>query len=310
MTDETKYPEDQSPDENGSDVGEGAESVGDASVVEPESPPEGISSEASSSTESSASAADGDAASTSATGEMATGEIEHPAGGGETGQPEVEPEKPSKSPKKKARAEGEANGASPASKTSGAAAGDGSEEGDQPQFDWYILKVASNREESVRDALMRRVKIEGLEEYFDEVIVPTETVSEYKGGKRRTKKQKLWPGYLVAHMVINDETWFVVRETPGIGDFTGAAGKPTPMQAQEVERVLSLIRPPAEKPDKARPVIAFAVGDRVKINEGTFQNFEGQVEGVDEANGHVTVMINIFGRSTPVELAYWQVEAV
>lgn len=183
-------------------------------------------------------------------------------------------------------------------------------EGEEEKFDWYILKVASNREESVRDALLRRAKIEGLEHYFDEVIVPTETISEYKNGKRRTKKQKLWPGYLVAHMVINDDTWFVVRETPGIGDFTGAAGRPTPMQEHEVERVLALIRPPAEKPDKARPVISFKAGDRVKINEGTFQNFEGHVEGVDEANGLVTVMINIFGRSTPVELPYWQVEAV
>ncbi len=181
---------------------------------------------------------------------------------------------------------------------------------EQPHFDWYILKVASNREESVRDALLRRVKIEGLEEYVDEVIVPTETISEYKNGKRRTKKQKIWPGYLVAHMVITDDTWFVVRETPGIGDFTGAAGKPTPMQPHEVERVLALVRPPAEKPDKARPVISFKAGDRVKINEGTFQNFEGHVEAVDEANGLVTVMINIFGRSTPVELPYWQVEAV
>ena len=177
-----------------------------------------------------------------------------------------------------------------------------------PQMKWYILKVQSNREESIRESLQRRVKVAGLERYFGEIIVPTEMVSEFKGGKKRVVRRKLYPGYLVAHMEINDETWFLVRETPGIGDFTGSAGKPTPMQPHEVSKIVAKQE---EKTDEAPKLkINFNVGDRVKINDGTFDNFEGEVDSIEEASGRVTVMINIFGRSTPVELEYWQIEAI
>jgi len=177
-----------------------------------------------------------------------------------------------------------------------------------PKLDWYILKVQSNREESIRESLQRRVKVAGLEKYFAEVIVPTEMVSEFKGGKKRIVKRKLYPGYLVAHMEINEETWFLVRETPGIGDFTGSAGKPTPMLPHEVNKIVAKQE---EKTDEAPKLkINFNVSDRVKINEGTFENFEGEVDSIDEASGRVTVMINIFGRSTPVELEYWQIESI
>jgi transcriptional antiterminator NusG len=176
------------------------------------------------------------------------------------------------------------------------------------KMDWYILKVQSNREESIRESLQRRVKVAGLERYFGEIIVPTEMVSEFKGGKKRVVKRKLYPGYLVAHMEINDETWFLVRETPGIGDFTGSAGKPTPMQPHEVAKIVAKQEEKAAEAPKLK--INFNVGDRVKINEGTFENFEGEVDSIDEASGRVTVMINIFGRSTPVELEYWQIEAI
>lgn len=177
-----------------------------------------------------------------------------------------------------------------------------------PKMNWYILKVQSNREESIRESLQRRVKVAGLERYFGEVIVPTEMVSEFKGGKKRVIKRKLYPGYLVAHMEINEDTWFLVRETPGIGDFTGSAGKPTPMLPHEVAKIVAKQE---EKTDEAPKLkINFNVGDRVKINEGTFENFEGEVDSIEEASGRVTVMINIFGRSTPVELEYWQIEAL
>jgi len=179
---------------------------------------------------------------------------------------------------------------------------------DEPKLDWYILKVQSNREDSIRESLQRRVKVAGLDRYFAEIIVPTEMVSEFKGGKKRVVKRKLYPGYLVAHMEINDETWFLVRETPGIGDFTGSAGKPTPMLSHEVSKIVAKQE---EKTDEAPKLkINFNVGDRVKINEGTFENFEGEVDSIDEASGRVTVMINIFGRSTPVELEYWQIESI
>jgi transcriptional antiterminator NusG len=177
---------------------------------------------------------------------------------------------------------------------------------EQKPKDWYILKVQSNREDSIAAALQRRVKVAGLEEHFDEIIVPVEMVTEFKGGKRKVVKRKLYPGYIVVHMAINDETWFLVRETPGIGDFTGSAGRPTPMLPQEVARIV----PKDEDVETEEPKLQIGVGlgDRVKINEGTFENFEGEVDNIDKTNGRVTVMINIFGRSTPVELEYWQIE--
>ncbi len=176
------------------------------------------------------------------------------------------------------------------------------------KMDWYILKIQSNREESIREGLTRRVAIAGLEFYFGDIIVPTEKVTEFKGGKKRVMKRKLYPGYLVVHMEINDDTWFLVRETPGIGDFTGAAGHPTAMLPHEVARIVAKQE---EKHDEAPKLkIAFNAGDQIKITEGTFENFEGEVHTIDETNGRVTVMINIFGRSTPVELEYWQIESV
>ncbi len=176
------------------------------------------------------------------------------------------------------------------------------------QMQWYILKVQSNREDSISEGLQRRVAIAGLDQYFGSVIVPIEKVTEVKGGKKRIVKRKLYPGYLVVQMEINEDTWFLVRETPGIGDFTGAAGKPTPMMPHEVARILSTQE---EKTDQAPKLkIAFKLGDRVKINEGTFENIEGEVDTIDETSGRVTVMINIFGRSTPVELEYWQIETL
>jgi transcription termination/antitermination protein NusG len=173
---------------------------------------------------------------------------------------------------------------------------------------WYILKVQSNREDSIRDALERRIKIAGLQGFFGEIIVPTETVSEFKAGKKRVVKRKLYPGYIVVNMEINEESWFLVRETPGIGDFTGSGGKPSPMLPHEVSRIVTKAE---EKTDEAPKLkISCKPGDRVKINEGTFENFEGDVDHIDEQNGRVTVMINIFGRSTPVELEYWQIETL
>lgn len=176
------------------------------------------------------------------------------------------------------------------------------------RMDWYILKVQSNREESIREGLLRRVKVAGLEDSFGDIIVPTEQVTEFKNGKKRTVKRKLYPGYIVVNMAITEETWFLVRETPGIGDFTGAAGKPSPMLPHEVEKIV--VKEKAVEADAPTLSIPFKPGDRVKINEGTFENFEGEVHSVDLANGRVTVMINIFGRSTPVELESWQIESV
>jgi transcriptional antiterminator NusG len=176
------------------------------------------------------------------------------------------------------------------------------------RMDWYILKVQSNRERSIAEALERKMRIEGLDKYFDQVIVPTEKVTEFKGGKKKVVERKLYPGYIVVHMHINDDTWFAVRETSGVGDFTGAGGKPTPMLASEVAKIIQTEE--EETSEAPKLDIRFHPGDKVKVKEGNFESFEGDVNTIDEASGRVTVMINIFGRSTPVELEYWQIEAV
>jgi len=173
---------------------------------------------------------------------------------------------------------------------------------------WYILKVQSNREDSIRETLLRRISLQGMDKWFGEVIVPKEQVTEFKSGKKRVVSRKLYPGYILVNMILNEETWYLVRETGGIGDFTGSAGRPSPMLPQDVAKLLNKAE---EKTDESpRLKIAFKKGDRVKINEGTFENFEGEVEQIDEANGRVTVMLSIFGRSTPVDIEYWQIETV
>jgi len=182
---------------------------------------------------------------------------------------------------------------------------------DEPSLadmDWYILKVQSNREDSIRDTLLRRISMQGMDRWFGEVVVPKEQVTEFKSGKKRVVWRKLYPGYILVNMVLNDETWFLVRETGGIGDFTGSGGKPSPMLPQDVAKLLHKVEEKAEETPKLK--INFKKGDRVKINEGTFENFEGEVEQIDEANGRVTVMLSIFGRSTPVDIEYWQIETV
>ena len=173
---------------------------------------------------------------------------------------------------------------------------------------WYILKVQSNREDSIREALLRRISMQGMDKWFGEVIVPKEQVTEFKSGKKRVVSRKLYPGYILVNMILNDETWYLVRETGGIGDFTGSAGRPSPMLPQDVAKLLNKTEEQADESPRLK--IAFKKGDRVKINEGPFENFEGEVEQIDEANGRVTVMLSIFGRSTPVDIEYWQIETV
>ena len=187
------------------------------------------------------------------------------------------------------------------------------DEDEAVEMKWYILKVQVNRENSICDALKRRVKVAGVERYFGEVLVPTEDVREFnKAGKQRITKRKLYPGYIVVNMEINDDSWFLVRETSGIGDFTGAAGKPAPLTPEEVSRIIATTKPEVEEDgeDNIKTAIPFKVGDRVRVKEGYFQNHEGEVSAVDERNGRITVMINIFGRPNPVELDHWHVENV
>lgn len=178
------------------------------------------------------------------------------------------------------------------------------------EMKWYVLKVQSNRERTIRDSLLRRIRRDGLESYFGDIVIPTEKVVETKAGKKKVTERKLYPGYIMIHMVLNDETWYLVRDTGGVGDFTGAAGKPLPMRQEEIDSLLKLQKEPDRDDRVAKVKIDFVRGDTVKIKEGTFESFEGSVEAVDEASGKISVLIEIFGRSTPVELEYWQVERV
>ena len=183
--------------------------------------------------------------------------------------------------------------------------------GGDVEMDWYILKVAFNREDTIADALRKKIAMEGMEEFFGDIVVPSEDIATFtRDGKKRISKRKLLPGYIMARMAINDDTWFLVRETGGISDFTGSAGKPMPMDPADVDRFIN--RPDAEDEEEApiKTAIPFKVGDRVRVKEGNFENQEGDVDAVDEANGRITVIINIFGRSVPMELYHYQVEPV
>ena len=183
------------------------------------------------------------------------------------------------------------------------------DEDDEPPPDlvWYVLKVQSNREDTIRDALERRVKIQGLQRFFGRIVVPTEKIIEIRNNKKRTVERRTYPGYIMVEMELNEKTWFTVRETPGVGDFVGAHGTPSKMSEDEVKKMLGQ---ETDKPEDRPATIKILVerGDRVKIKEGPFENFEGTVEEVIEARGLVKVMLIIFNRPTPVDLEYWQVE--
>ena len=173
---------------------------------------------------------------------------------------------------------------------------------------WYVVKVQSGREESIKEAVERRVKIEGLEEFFGQIIIPVEKVTEMRNGKRVVKERKLYPGYLMCEVEYNDRILYLFRETSGVGDFVGGSVNraPPPMPPREVERMLGRQGEavPGIQPGKPK----FDRGDRVKVKDGTFAGMEGEVKDLLEAKGLVRVELTIFGRPVPVELEYWQVE--
>ena len=180
---------------------------------------------------------------------------------------------------------------------------------EKPVLVWYVLKVQSSREDTIRDALERRVKIQGLQRFFGRIVVPTEKITEIRNNKKRIVERKTYPGSIMVEMELNEKTWFTVRETPGVGDFVGAHGTPTKMTEAEVSKMLNLEE---KSKDEKTPQVRIDVerGDRVKIKDGPFENFEGSVEEVIEARGLVKVMLIIFNRPTPVDLEYWQVERI
>ncbi len=176
---------------------------------------------------------------------------------------------------------------------------------------FFVLRVASNKEDQVQQKLSRKVKIEGLEEHVGRILVPTERVRSMKGGVRRESDRKLYPGYVFIELQLDkdgripDKVWFVIKETQGVGDFIGSNGKPTPMTPKDQSKMLE----EAEKIDEPSSLkTEYKKGDKIKVNNGAFQNFEGEVDEIIPDKGMVRIITTIFGRPTPLELEYWQIE--
>ena len=176
---------------------------------------------------------------------------------------------------------------------------------------WYALHVLSGQEKKVKESLERRAKTEEMGDLIREVVIPTERVSEVKRGKKIESERKLHPGYVYVNMFLRDDekklverTWYFVRETNGVIGFADG-DNPQPIRADEVATMLGQMR---EREEKVLPKVAFTIGDKVKVGDGPFQNQEGLIEGVDMERGKLKVSVNMFGRSTSLELEYWQVD--
>jgi transcriptional antiterminator NusG len=174
-----------------------------------------------------------------------------------------------------------------------------------PGMDWYIIHTYSGFENKVRESLRSRAEAFGYGDRVGEILIPTEDVVEMRGGKRVTSKRLLYPGYVLVQLKMDDELWHVVKNTPRVTGFVGSAQMPTPLTADEVNQTLYRQTASAEKP---RPKMTFERNDRVKIIDGPFTNFTGSVEEVNADRNTLKVMVTIFGRGTPVELEYFQVE--
>jgi transcriptional antiterminator NusG len=180
----------------------------------------------------------------------------------------------------------------------------------RPGMDWFVLRVASNKESYVRETLLKKVQIEGMSDIVGRIMVPTEKTKTLKAGKTRITETKLYPGYVFVEMRLEpdgripQDVFFLIKETTGVGDFVGTAGRPTPMGAPEVEKMLFDSRKPEETPTVK---MEFLPGDHVTIKEGPFQNYSGTVDETVPEKGLVRVLVTIFGRQAPVELEYWQI---
>jgi transcriptional antiterminator NusG len=169
---------------------------------------------------------------------------------------------------------------------------------------WYGVHTYSGFENKVRLSLQERIKNQSLEEFFSEVLIPSETVVELKKGEKRTSSRKFFPGYILVNMELNDETWHVVKETSKVTGFVGG-NNPFPIPDEEVNKITKRMEEGAEKP---KPKVLFEVGETVRVIDGPFLNFAGVVEDVKPEKAKLRVMVSIFGRATPVELEFMQVE--
>jgi len=170
---------------------------------------------------------------------------------------------------------------------------------------WYVLHVYSGFEKKVAEAIKEQARQKGLEDDLEEVLVPTEEVVELRKGRKVSSERKFFPGYVLVKMDLNDEAWHLVKNTPKVTGFLGSRGKPMPISETEAQRILHQVQEGVERP---KPSVTFEVGEQVRVSDGPFTSFNGTVEEVDEERARVKVAVSIFGRSTPVELEYTQVE--
>lgn len=176
---------------------------------------------------------------------------------------------------------------------------------------WYVLRVASNKEEQVCESLSKKVQIETLDDLIGRILVPVMKEKRLKAGLAKVVQRKLYPGYVFVEMLTNpdgtipDRAWFLIKETMGVGDFIGSDNKPVPMTSTDAEKMLTVVERAKDQPSIT---IDFTKGDAIKIKEGPFENFEGQVEEINTQKGTVKVIVTVFGRATELELEYWQIE--
>ena len=172
---------------------------------------------------------------------------------------------------------------------------------------WYVLHVYSGFENKVAESLMEKAKKHGLEDRVEQIMVPTEEVMEMRRGQKVNAERKFFPGYVLAKLDMSDEVWHLVKDTPKVTGFLGAGNRPSPISEKEAERLLKQIQEGVERP---RPSVMFDIGEEVKVAEGPFASFNGVVEDIDEEKGRLKVSVSIFGRATPVELEFTQLEKI
>jgi transcriptional antiterminator NusG len=172
---------------------------------------------------------------------------------------------------------------------------------------WYVLHVYSGFEKKVASTIMEGAKKRGLDQFIEEVMVPTEEVVEVRRGQKVNAERKFFPGYVLVKMELNDEAWHLVKNTPKVTGFLGGGNRPHPITEAEASR---LLRQVVEGADRPRPSITFDIGEQVRVCDGPFNSFNGTVEEIDEQKSRLKVLVSIFGRSTPVELEFSQVEKV
>jgi len=182
----------------------------------------------------------------------------------------------------------------------------------EPKNQWYVVHVLSGQENRVRQRIERMIEAEEMSDKIYEVLMPTEIVSEVKKGKKSEMKKKFYPGYIIINMNLFtqdnrlvEDVWYFIKETDGVIGFAGTKDRPIPMRQREVDAMLAQIK---EREESVRPAVTFQVGDTVKVADGPFESQSGVVEEIDPEKGKLRVAVSIFGRSTPVDLEFWQVE--